>query len=147
MTASNVDVVRRLFQAVKERDIEPMYEIYDPDVIVREAPSLPYGGEYRGHHGIVAHGMGYLETWDHLQTDDDKWMEAEFSGAGERVFVRWRQKAHASDGTQLDLPAVSVYRLREGRVVESIMHHLDTAELLAFLDRERGQTPPDGTTG
>ncbi len=32
MTAENVDVLRRLFQAVEDRDIEPMYEIYAPDV-------------------------------------------------------------------------------------------------------------------
>jgi uncharacterized protein len=44
MTAENVEVLRRLFQAVEDRDIEPMYEIYAPDVVVQEALSLPYGG-------------------------------------------------------------------------------------------------------
>jgi len=68
MATDNVDVVRRLFQAVEARDIEPMYELYDGDVIVREAPSLPYGGEYRGHDGILQHGMGYVQAWDPLQT-------------------------------------------------------------------------------
>jgi ketosteroid isomerase-like protein len=41
MTTDNVEVVRRLFRAVEERDIEPMYDIYAPDVVVQEASSLP----------------------------------------------------------------------------------------------------------
>jgi ketosteroid isomerase-like protein len=139
MTTDNLDVIRRLFRAVEERDVEPMFDIYDPTVVVREARSLPYGGEYHGHDGVVQHGLGYLEAWDRFQTDEDRRLEAEFAGSGDRVFVRWRQKAHGSDGQQLDLPAISVYRLREGRVVESIMHHLDTEALLEFLARQRGQ--------
>jgi len=142
MATDNVDVVRRLFQAVEARDIEPMYELYDGDVIVREAPSLPYGGEYRGHDGILQHGIGYVQAWDPLQTDDDRQLEAEFSGAGDRVFVRWRQKAHGGDGRPLNLPVVSAYRVRDGRVVESIMHHFDTAALVEFLDRERKAARP-----
>jgi hypothetical protein len=37
MTADNVDVIRRLFRAVEERDVEPMFDIYDPEVVVWEA--------------------------------------------------------------------------------------------------------------
>jgi ketosteroid isomerase-like protein len=137
MTADNVDIVGRLFAAVEERDIEPMYAIYADDVVVHEAPSLPYGGDYQGHQGILEHGMGYVETWHRFQTDEDRQLEAEFSGAGDRVFVQWRQKAHGRDGRQLNLPCVSVYRVQDGQVVESAMHHLDTAALLEFFDRER----------
>jgi ketosteroid isomerase-like protein len=131
----NVDIVRRLFQAVEDRDIEPMYEIYAPDVVIREAASLPYGGEYRGHDGMERHGLGYLEAWERFQTGHDRRLEPEFSGDGEMVFVRWRQRAHAADGSRLDLPAVSVYRLRDGCIVESTMHHLDTAALARFFDQ------------
>jgi uncharacterized protein len=136
MTAENVEVIRRLFRAVEARDIEAMYEIYAPDVIVREAPSLPYGGEHRGHVGILEHGRGYVETWDHLQDDEDRQLDAEFIDAGDSVFVCWRQRAHGLDGTSLDLPVISIYELRDLRVVESTMHHLDTAALLAFLGRQ-----------
>jgi len=133
----SVEIIQRLFRAVEERDIEPMFEIYDPEVVIREAQSLPYGGEYRGHKGVVEHGLGYVKAWDPVQSDEDREMEAEFISAGDRVFVRWRQKAHAGDGSRLDLPAISMYRLREGRVVESAMHHLDTAALVDFLEGAR----------
>jgi ketosteroid isomerase-like protein len=131
----NVKIVKRLFRAVEERDVEPMYEIYDQAVEVNEAPSLPYGGQFRGHEGVVEHGLRYLAAWDHLQTDDDRDLGAEFVGAGDRVLVRWRQKAHAPDGA-LDHPVVSEYRLREGKVVESRVHTFDSAALADFLASE-----------
>ena len=141
MTTENVEVLRRLFRAVEDRDIEPMYEIYAPDVVVTEAVSLPYGGEHRGHDGILEHGLGYLHTWDHLQTDEDKRLDPEFVDAGDRVFVCWRQRAHGVDGEQCDAPAVSIYEFHDRRVVRSIMYHLDTASLLDFLRRQVAGAP------
>jgi ketosteroid isomerase-like protein len=134
----NVEVVRQLFKAVVERDVEPMFEIYDPKVVIREAPSLPYGGEYRGHEGVVNHGLGYLGTWEALQTSNEHQLEPKFFISGDHVFVRWRQRARAPNGERLDLPALSVYRLRDGRVVESQMHHFDTAAILRFLGKASG---------
>ena len=139
MTVNNAELVRDLFDAVRRRDVDAVFSLYDPEVVIREAPSLPYGGEYRGHEGALAHGLGYLEAWDALQTEEDKDLEPDIAAAGDQVYVRWRQKAHRSDGEPLDLPCISVYELRAGRIVTSAMHHLDTAAILEFLD---GATPP-----
>jgi uncharacterized protein len=141
MSDENVEIIKRLFNAVEERDIEPMWEIYDPDVEINEAPSLPYGGYFRGHEGVARHGAGYVMAWDALQTEDDRNLEAEFIGAGDRVLVRWQQKAHARDGHALCVPVVSEYALRDGRVVESRMHTFDSAEIASFLvDQESAET-------
>jgi ketosteroid isomerase-like protein len=143
VTIANVEVVRRLFQAVEARDITPMYEIYSPEVVIREAGSLPYGGEHVGHAGMLDHGLGFVETWDHLQDDEDRRLDAEFVDAGDRVFVSWRHRAHGRDGSKIDLPVVAVYEVREQRVVQATMHHLDTAALLDFLDHQRDLTSTD----
>ena len=37
-------------------------------------------------------------------------------------------------GQSIDLPVVSIYRLREGRIIESRMLHFDTVALLQFLE-------------
>jgi ketosteroid isomerase-like protein len=128
----NVETVKRLFRAVEERDVEPMYEIYDREVEIDEAPSLPYGGRYHGHDGMVEHGLRYMAAWDHLQTDEDRDMEPEFVGAGDRVLVRWRQKAHAAQGS-LNHSVVSEYLLRDGKVVETRMHTFDSAAVARVL--------------
>jgi len=128
----NVETIRRLFAAVEARDAVPMFEIYDPDVVIDEAPALPYGGSYRGHAGMLRHGLGCMAAWDHLQAGDDRRLEAEFLGDGERVLVRWRLKAHAGDRS-LDHPMVGDYLLRDGKVVASRMHAFDSAAVAAFL--------------
>jgi ketosteroid isomerase-like protein len=126
-------VVRRLFEAVEAREVEPMYGLYASDVVIYEAPSLPWGGEFRGHHGVLRHGLGYVRTWAPLQTAADRRLDPEFAAEGDRVVVTWRQRAHGRDGWQLDLPAVSAYALACGRIVDARMHHFDTAAILAFL--------------
>lgn len=136
----SVEVVRRLFKAADERDIDPMFEIYDPSVVIREAASLPYGGDYRGHEGVVQHGLGYVGTWEPVQRAEDRPLEPDlFMGSGEYVCVRWRQRARSSTGEQLDSPAVSVFRVRDGMVVESQMFHFDTVAVLRFLS-EAGES-------
>jgi hypothetical protein len=70
-----------------------------------------------------------------VQRPGDEALEPEFFEADDRVFVRWRQQATAPGGERLDLPAISEYRLRDGRIVGSSMHHLDPEAILAFLER------------
>ncbi len=135
MSDQNVEIVRRLFQTVEERDLETMFELYDPEVVIREAPSLPYGGEYHGHAGVVEHGIGYLGTWYPVQGPEDASLDPEFIDGGDRVFVRWHQRATAPDGEQVDLPAISEYCIQDGKIVSSAMHHFDTAAILDFLER------------
>jgi ketosteroid isomerase-like protein len=135
LSNENVEIVRRLFQTVEERDLETMLELYDPKVVIRESPSLPYGGEYHGHEGVVEHGLGYLGTWDPVQRAGDETLEPEFLDGGDRVFVRWRQKATAPSGEHVDFPAVSEYRLRDGKIVGSSMHQFDTEAIRRFLER------------
>jgi uncharacterized protein len=133
LSHDNIEIIKRLFRAVEERDIEPMREIYDPAVEINEAASLPYGGRFRGFEGVIEHGLGYLAAWEHLQTDDDRDLEAEFMGAGDRVLVRWRQKAHADDGQAISVPVISEYVLRAGKVIQSRMHTFDSQALAGFL--------------
>ncbi len=135
MSNQNVEIVRRLFRTVEERDLETMFELYDPEVVIRESTSLPYGGEYHGHDGVVEHGLGYLGTWMPVQQPGDETLEPEFLGGGDRVFVRWRQKATAPNGENVDWPALSEYRLRDGRIVGSSMHQFDTEGIVQFLER------------
>jgi hypothetical protein len=55
-----------VLRAVEGRDREAVLGLYHPDVEFNEAPSLPYGGEYRGPEALV-HAEAWLRTWDPLQ--------------------------------------------------------------------------------
>lgn len=131
MSQSNVETIHRLFAAVEMRDRAGVLAAYDPEVVIREAESLPYGGVYRGHEGAVKHGEGYVGTWDRWQTTDEMKLSPVFLDAGDVVVVLWRQRA--ADGERIfDAAAASVYKLRGGKIIESQMFQ-DTAAVLRFL--------------
>lgn len=134
MSKENIEIVRRLFEAVERRDAAGVLGAYDENIVIREAESLPYGGEYQGLEGALKHARGYTGIWNELQTSDERKMDAEFFDAGGTVIVRWRQKAVKGD-KKLDLQAISIYRLRDRKIVESEMFQ-DTAAILRFLENE-----------
>ena len=111
-----------------------VFGAYHPDIAISEAPSLPYGGEYRGQEGAIRHAEGFRSTWDRYQPEASRNLEPEFFALGDRVTVLWRFRAQRPTGESIDLPAVSIYRLRDSRIIESLMFHFDTAALLQFLE-------------
>lgn len=67
---------------------------------------------------------------------------------GDRVIVLWRFRAQGQRGQNIDLPAVSVCRLRESKIIESRMFHFDTAALLQFLNKaDASQADDPGAPG
>ena len=132
----NLDVVRRLFDGVERRDLAAFADAFDETAVVREAPSLPYGGTYHGVDGLGRHAAGYRSAWDPVQDAEARRLAPEFMPYGDRVVVLWRQRGRdASSGERFDMPAVSIYRLRDARIVESRMFHFDAGAVRAFLDR------------
>lgn len=131
MSKENVEIVKKLFEAVERRDLPGVLAAYDESIVIREAESLPYGGEYRGHEGARRHAYGYVQAWGNFQTADEQKMDAEFFDAGDTVVVQWRQRA-ANGALKFDSSAASVYKLRMGKIVESEMFQ-DTAAVLQFL--------------
>jgi len=138
MSQGNVEVVQRLFRGVEERDLEAYLAAWNREIVVREPGSLPYGGEYRGPEGVRRHAAAWLRTWSPLQPGDERKLGAAFVDAGDDVVVRWRLRARAPDGDRtLDMPMVSLYKLRDGKVALAQMFYTDTVEVLRFLEDAR----------
>jgi uncharacterized protein len=130
-----VEVVRRLFAAVEDRDLARVLACYADDVEIHEAEVLPYGGIWRGHEGAAAHAAAFLSTWQALQGPDEIPLHAHFwsDGAG-TVCVLFRHRAVApAGGERFDAPEVSIYQVRDDRVVRSQMFHADSAAVVRFL--------------
>ena len=137
MSEETIEAVRRLFSAVEERDLAGVLAAYDENIVIREAESLPYGGEFHGHEGGERHALKALEVWGNLQPADERTLIAKFLDAGDDyVIVLWRQRGINSRGEKFDAPVVSVYKMRGSKIVESQMFHADTKTLVKFLAGE-----------
>jgi uncharacterized protein len=134
--------VRKLFEAVARRDAGAYFGAFHPDILISEAPSLPYGGEYSGLEGVLRHAERFRATWDRYQSEDSRELEPEFLAIANRVIVLWRLRARAANGEGIDLPVVSIYRLKDRKIIESRMYHFDTVALMRFLNRA-GTDPTD----
>jgi uncharacterized protein len=135
LTRINAQAARRLFEAVEHRSREGVVAIYDQNIIINEAPSLPYGGEFLGHEGALRHGQGFRAAWDRFQPSKTRGLEPRFIAQGDHVAVLWRHRAENHEtGERLDLPAAGFYRFVDGKVVDSRMFHFDIAALLRFLN-------------
>jgi ketosteroid isomerase-like protein len=133
---TNVEVVRRLFKAVEDRDLESLLDCYDAAIEIHEAESLPYGGVYRGHEGARAHAAAWLQAWGPLQTPAERRLDATFlAGDGDAVCALFRLRAVDPEGDRrLDAPEVGVYEIRDDRVVRSQMFHADSRAMARFLE-------------
>jgi uncharacterized protein len=67
MSQQHVETVKRLFDAVARRDRAGLLEAYHPEIVIHEAPSLPYGGDYHGHEGAISHVQAFYRTWEGLK--------------------------------------------------------------------------------
>lgn len=135
MSQENLETVRRLFRAVENRNVAGVLGAYDPEIVICDAASLPYGGTHHGLEGAKQHLEGAAQTWNDLQPGDERKMDAVFLDAGEHVIVLWRLKGRdASSGRTLNVPTVSVYRMQDSKIVESQMFYSDTVEIVLFLE-------------
>jgi ketosteroid isomerase-like protein len=135
LTRTNEEAARRLFEAVEHRDPQGVAAIYHEHIVINEAPSLPYGGEYHGREGALRHGQGFRASWDRFQPSDLRGLEPRFVAQGDQVAVQWHHKAENREtGARIDLPAAGIYRFVDGKVADSRMFHFDIAALLKFLD-------------
>jgi ketosteroid isomerase-like protein len=143
MMAAPVEVVRRLFDAVERRDLDAVLDCYHPEVEIREAEALPYGGRYHGRDGAIQHALAWHRAWGPLQVGADARMDAEFlAGADGTVVVLFTHRAtDPACGTRLVEPEVSVYRLAGEKVVRSQMFHADPAAVAGFLQHVHRDHP------
>lgn len=117
MSRENVEVVRRLYDAVARHDTEAVLELYDSEAEYDFSGS-PVGvflGQtlYRGHEGIRSMFRDRYEAWE---TIDDRLEE--LIDVGEQVIsvVATRGRGRAS-GADVELNHAGLWTVRDGKVL------------------------------
>jgi|SRR5215210_872049 len=124
---SDVEVVREIYAAMAEHDLERLFARIDASIVVTQDPALPWGGRHEGHEGFGTFGLALRGAIDSRVTT-----EAVFAADGEVIqFGRTRGTVRAN-GVAFDVPEVHRWTLRDGRAV-SAHFAIDTEAMLAAL--------------
>jgi ketosteroid isomerase-like protein len=123
MSEENVEIVKSLFAAFADRDLDAAADVLHPKVEIR--PAIVGGPE-----GVVYRGLkGNRQFWDDVDGQfwddvDAAWAEfriepEEFRDFGEQVLVLGRAFARAEgSGIALDEAAAWIAAVREGQIVQ-----------------------------
>jgi ketosteroid isomerase-like protein len=126
MSARNVQVLRDGYAAFARQDIPAVLAAFDANIEWNVPDSLPFGGTFHGHDGVMGFFGRLAEVWQDLGVEPE-----EFIDAGDTVVVLVRDRGTGAGGT-LDTRVVHLWRMRDGKAV-SFTEFIDTAKALDAL--------------
>ncbi len=123
----NVTIVQRAYEAFFRRDIRAVLHLLHPDVEIRQASEIPWGGSYTGHAEAAAFFGKLVSTITSAVTLEG------FIDADDRVVAlgRTRGKVNAT-GKQFDVPIAHVWTVEDG-LVTRVEYYIDDPTMLAAL--------------
>ena len=126
---NNKSIVADFFTAAAANDQGAMAAILDPEVIVTEADSLPFGGRHVGFAAFQALVRRVFLLWRDTRVEVEQLI-----GDGEYVVVLATMPARSkADGAVLCMPIAEVWRLEHGRVKEIRPFYFDTGKFVDLL--------------
>ncbi len=115
MSQEDVEIMRRLYEAIERRDSEAVLALYDPDV-EWDMSGYPYGemldAHSRGHAGLQAFWRELYEAWGSYEHEVHELIDA-----GDHVvsIVTDRAQGRAS-GAEVEIQAYGVWTISEGKI-------------------------------
>ena len=101
----------------------------DPECVLHQPASLPYGGDWHGPAGFERWLKAFGEQWASLEVKDSR-----FYPVGDMVFSRSHVYAVArATGRAVDWPLLQFFRVRDDKILELHPFHWDTAAMLPAL--------------
>ncbi len=124
MAAHHVEVVQRMIEAFRAGDLDTALATVHEDLVVHEAASLPYGGDWPGPgafrdllHQLGVHGLEVLTS--------------EIFDAGNEVVVRFDARfTSPRSAAVIPMPIVEVYRFTDGLISDIDIFYKDTKALI-----------------
>jgi ketosteroid isomerase-like protein len=127
MSQRNVEVVQRFEDAFVRGDMDEVLSLLTSDVVVHEAPSLPYPGDHRGHDGFLRLAEAFNAVWEIVSDLDLTFLDA---GETHVVVLVAFDVMTRSTGVPLRLRLAEVYTVRDGRIADLDVYYRDTAAIV-----------------
>jgi ketosteroid isomerase-like protein len=129
--STNRDIVAEIYEAANGGDLPRLESRFHPDIVLHQAASLPYGGEYVGRQAtmgcLVKMFTEYLEvgglTVRNIAVDGDLVISAvDLTATARRT------------GKDVSMPFRECFQLRDGLVVDLQPFYYDTAAFAAAFE-------------
>lgn len=124
----NADLVRRIYDALTQRDVPAAMQLFAPNVEVVQSEEVPWGGVYRGHEGVM---QFFAKLIEHITSA----VEIErYIDAGEHVVAVGRSRGTINaTGAPFDVPIAHVWTVQNGKAthVRYCIDHLTIHAALA----------------
>ena len=123
MSQENVEIVRRIWEHVKQTD-EPDWSLVDPDIEIHDT-DLPDGGIFRGHAGWREWIDYFSDAWEYIEVEPEECIDV----GDARVVLVLRLVAQGRDGIAVKRHDGVVHTVRRGKLAR-IDYYGNRAEAL-----------------
>jgi uncharacterized protein len=125
------DVVRALYESLRNGDVPGVLARLDPDVIVDEPPELPYGGVHRGRDVFIQSILGAMMGYADVEITEATVIENEDGVVG----ILTGTLTARSNGEKFPLTMVELHEVAGETTRKIDVYTKDPAALAAFYAR------------
>lgn len=113
MPQDNLLLAKQLYKHFFAGEFDQFFGMFDEDVELVEAESLPYGGVYKGRESVRNLVMTVATVWKDISLD------IKTLTSGDDYVIAYGQFSATSKktGVSVSFPLAEVWRFREGRVI------------------------------
>ena len=127
MSQENVEIVRAAFDAYFRGDMESVFRLVDPEIVVMQPPEMPDAMPRHGHAGVMEAIAVWPEQWDDYQLEI-----VQIVDAGDNVVVRTHQRGRGKgSGVEVEDEIWFVLGFRDERIAEWRMFGVEREALEA----------------
>jgi ketosteroid isomerase-like protein len=117
MSQTNLEIVRRAYEAFNRRDFDAVLQVMDPELEWHQFTQFPDRDTYRGHEDLRDR---FLKRQLVEQFGDFRIEIEELVDAGDHIVMIGRIVAHGSaSGVPIRLRVVNILELHEGKVIRA----------------------------
>jgi uncharacterized protein len=113
MSRENVEVVRRVYEALNRGDEDAVYELAHPEIVYHTWAEAPEVGIYQGREAVRRYQDSLFAAFEEMKMEPRRFIEA-----GELVVVPVLQKARLKGGGEMTTRFVEVYAVTDGLIAE-----------------------------
>ena len=119
---SNVDIIKSLYQAFAEGNLDLVSELLDPAVEWIESEGIPYGGVFHGYEEVLNGVFAKIGAeWDNFTAHVDQFIDA-----GDTVITLGTDSGvYKATGKKMSAATASIWTLKDGKVIK-FRQYIDT---------------------